>query len=111
MPAPAARITLTPSACLPAPGSASSGPAGSPARPTTPPDTEPQPPSPNELLANLPPEVDTGGVIAPPLPGRARPVLVVAGSWRRPGRSGGRGSGTTDPGCPSGRGGGSRIPP
>src|SRR5438067_1647957 len=64
MPAPAARITLTPSACLPAPGSASSGPAGSPARPTTPPDTEPQPPSPNELLANLPPEVDTGGVIA-----------------------------------------------
>src|SRR5436190_17102663 len=63
MPAPAARLTPTPSACLPAPGSASSGPAGSPARPTTPPDTEPQPPSPNDLLANLPPEVETEGVI------------------------------------------------
>src|SRR5437762_9878590 len=77
MPAPAARITPTPSACLPAPGSASSGPAGSPARPTTPPDTEPQPPSPNELLANLPPEVDTGGVM--PAAGRERAGAAQGG--------------------------------
>src|SRR5436190_6428966 len=91
MPAPAARITPTPSACLPAPGSASSGPAGSPARPTTPPDTEPQPPSPNELLANLPPEVDTGGVIgsprapAPAGTPRRRPWSAAGRTARPPG--------------------------